>query len=274
MNNNNPLVSIIMPAYNSENYIGEAISSVLAQTYPNWELLVINDGSTDNTERLVKGFKDERIRYFSQENGGVSSARNRGLKAMNGDFFCFLDSDDLLPQNSLKSRVDVLIANADIHFVDGQVSIFDGKKDNSVGHYQPSFHGFPKSELMRLSNRCFFSPTWMIRRIPSTNYKFREGMTHGEDLWFFLEISDQGQYTFTSEEILYYRKHNDSAMANLDGLATGYKELYQLVKSHCKPEAKQKRYLRYRVSRIMFLSFLKAGHPLKALNFLFAFTLS
>ncbi|MBK8309957.1 MAG: glycosyltransferase family 2 protein [Chitinophagaceae bacterium] len=84
-----PLISVIMPAYNVSFYIADSIQSVVDQTYSNWELLIINDGSTDNTAEVVQKFTDPRIRYFEKENGGVSSARNVGLDEMKGDFFAF-----------------------------------------------------------------------------------------------------------------------------------------------------------------------------------------
>ena len=91
-----PLVSVIIPVYNREDYIGEAIESVLNQTYKNFELIIVNDGSTDNTENIVKGYaeKDKRIKYFYQENQGAYSARNKGIEESNGEFISFLDSDD------------------------------------------------------------------------------------------------------------------------------------------------------------------------------------
>ena len=97
----NNLVSIIMPAYNVEKHIASSISSVLNQSYNNWELIIINDGSTDETEQTIKLFKDKRIKYFKKQNGGVSSARNLALIKMQGDYFCFLDADDRLTKNSL-----------------------------------------------------------------------------------------------------------------------------------------------------------------------------
>jgi glycosyltransferase involved in cell wall biosynthesis len=92
-----PLVSIIMPAYNAGRFISEAIQSVLAQTYPHWELLVMNDASTDNTEAEVLKFNDARIRYFSIEKlGSPSKVRNVGLGKASGEYIAFLDADDAL----------------------------------------------------------------------------------------------------------------------------------------------------------------------------------
>ena len=98
-------VSIIMAAYNAEKYIKEAIDSVINQEYQHWELIIINDGSTDGTENIIRSYDDDRIRYHSQTNAGVSSARNIGLRHMEGDYFCFLDADDVYTSYSLSSRM-------------------------------------------------------------------------------------------------------------------------------------------------------------------------
>jgi len=89
-----PTVSIIMPAYNRATMIGAAIKSVLAQTNPRWELIIIDDGSTDPTAKVVKGFGDRRIQYHYQENAGPSAARNHALELAAGEWICYLDSDD------------------------------------------------------------------------------------------------------------------------------------------------------------------------------------
>ena len=92
--NNNPSISIVMPLYNKEKDVGRAIASVLAQTISDFELLVVNDGSTDNGPEIVRSITDERIRIIDQENGGVSVARNRGIAAAQSDLIAFLDADD------------------------------------------------------------------------------------------------------------------------------------------------------------------------------------
>jgi|GEM_PF-653478 len=92
----NPLVSIVMAAYNAAGYIARAIESVLIQNYRNFELIVVDDGSTDRTAEIVRGFKNEPIKYFYKENGGVSSARNYALKKVSGSFVVILDSDDMI----------------------------------------------------------------------------------------------------------------------------------------------------------------------------------
>jgi len=109
---NNPLVSIIIPVYNGEDYMREAIDSALAQTYSNFEVLVINDGSTDRTEEIALSYGD-KIRYFKKENGGVSSALNKGIKEMKGYYFSWLSHDDAYAIDKIQKSMDALDNCAD-----------------------------------------------------------------------------------------------------------------------------------------------------------------
>src|SRR5947207_15233453 len=88
------LVSVIIPSYNRANILGETLDSVLAQSYTEFEAIVVDDGSTDRTPDVVAEYTDPRVRYFYKPNGGLSSARNFGLQLANGEFIAFLDSDD------------------------------------------------------------------------------------------------------------------------------------------------------------------------------------
>lgn len=95
------LFSVIMPVFNAELYLREAIDSVLNQSFKDFELIIINDGSTDNSENIIKSYSDERIRYYKQRNSGPSVARNFGIKKVNAEFILFLDSDDTISKNLL-----------------------------------------------------------------------------------------------------------------------------------------------------------------------------
>ena len=102
------LFSIIIPTYNRANLIGKAIDSVLAQTYHNWELIIIDDGSTDNTRDVVRSYNDNRIKYFYQENRGRSAARNYGIDISKGDYISFLDDDDYYLENFLEEFFHII----------------------------------------------------------------------------------------------------------------------------------------------------------------------
>lgn len=106
--NTNPRVSVIIPSYNRAHLIGRAVQSVLNQTYKDFEIIVVDDASTDNTEKVVKSFSDERIRYaWHKENRGGAAARNTGIKIAQGDYIAFLDSDDIWLPEKLEKQIQV-----------------------------------------------------------------------------------------------------------------------------------------------------------------------
>lgn len=102
-----PLVSIVIPVYNGSNYMREAIDSALAQTYPNIEIIVVNDGSTDNTDEIAKSYGN-RIRYFIKENGGVATALNLAIENMRGEYFSWLSHDDVYLPEKIESQINIL----------------------------------------------------------------------------------------------------------------------------------------------------------------------
>lgn len=104
-------VSVIMPTYNYGHYIGRTLSSVLAQTFRDFEIILVDDGSTDNTQEIVQSFSDPRIRYFYQENQGACVARNFGIYKSRGDYFLFHDADDLIETDHLEEYLQVAVEN-------------------------------------------------------------------------------------------------------------------------------------------------------------------
>ena len=103
-----PTVSVIIPTYNRRTYVQEAIDSVLAQTYPDYEIIVIDDGSTDGTDQVLHARYGDRIRYVWQENQGESAARNRGIALARGEYIALLDSDDLWLPDKLAKQIPFL----------------------------------------------------------------------------------------------------------------------------------------------------------------------
>ena len=114
------MVSIIIPVYNVEKYIVECLESVVNQTYENLEIILVNDGSTDNSKEICLEYaqRDQRIKLYSKENGGLSSARNYGLSKVTGNYVFFLDSDDYLVTDTIENLLNMLInTNADVSSV-------------------------------------------------------------------------------------------------------------------------------------------------------------
>lgn len=112
----NDLVSIIMPSYNTDKFIAASIKSILAQTYKNWELIIVDDCSTDNTDTVVTSFNDDRIKYFkNKKNSGAAISRNRALRKATGRWIAFLDSDDIWHPKKLEKQIAFMKKN-DYHF--------------------------------------------------------------------------------------------------------------------------------------------------------------
>ena len=119
-------VSVVIPAYNCGRLIGQTISSILAQTYSNFELLIIDDGSTDNTRAVIQSFNDERVKYFYQENhGGPSRARNKGIEESTGDYIFIFDSDDLMRNEKIELSVKAMEENPDADILFTRFSLVD-----------------------------------------------------------------------------------------------------------------------------------------------------
>jgi glycosyltransferase involved in cell wall biosynthesis len=128
-----PKVSVIMPTYNQAHFIAEAIQSVLDQTFQDFEIVVVDDGSTDNTKEVVDSFRDPRIRYIHQENRGVAAASNTGLKASIGEYLAGLASDDLWLPRNLELKVKLLDSRPDIGLVCSDIYSFDSDTGATLG---------------------------------------------------------------------------------------------------------------------------------------------
>ena len=127
------LVSIIMPSWNTGRFIAESIESVLAQTYKNWELLIVDDCSTDNTDEVIASFKDTRIKYFKNEkNSGAALTRNRAMREAQGEWIAFLDSDDLWAPNKLEKQLGFMNDNGYVFSYHDFVKIDEESKPLNV----------------------------------------------------------------------------------------------------------------------------------------------
>lgn len=259
-----------MPVYNAEKYLAEAIRSVIQQTYEKWELLIINDGSTDNSKNVIFSFNDSRLKYFEQINLGVGAARNVGLRNMSGDYFCFLDADDQLTIKSLESRLLVFERSNEIAFVDGAVEICDETLSQRIRLRQAKYFGYPFRELVKVNPQVFFGPSWLVKRRKGYHYFFSEDMTHLEDLWFCFVISSHGFLAYTDEIILKYRSVRGSAMSNLIGIANGYTTLTSNVIGNFKHNlsALDRIVWRIRIRKIMSLSYFAHGYYFRGVKYL------
>jgi glycosyltransferase involved in cell wall biosynthesis len=130
-----PMISVVMPAYNHEKYIGPAIESVLNQSYKNFEFIIINDGSSDNTEEIIKTYKDKRIKYFTQENMGAHNAINKGLSSARGEYISIINSDDLYHPDRLAELIKVAeLQNA--YFIFSDVTFINEHSEEIEKEYE------------------------------------------------------------------------------------------------------------------------------------------
>jgi len=181
-----PAVSVILPVYNGEAYLKEAIDSILAQTFTDFELLVINDGSSDGSERIITSYTDQRVKHVKNErNSGLVFSLNRGVKEARGTFIARMDADDIALPERLEKQVAFLQSNeADI--VATRVKLIDAF-GNSLPDWVEDRDHITRDEIRRYlrRNNCIAHPTVMGRTalFRSYPYRFRQHYSEDYDLW-------------------------------------------------------------------------------------------
>uniref|UniRef100_A0A486XVK5 Beta-1,3-glucosyltransferase n=1 Tax=Rheinheimera sp. BAL341 TaxID=1708203 RepID=A0A486XVK5_9GAMM len=195
---NTPLISVVIPLYNKENSVSRALTSVLSQSYKNFELIVIDDGSTDTSAEKAREFDDPRLKIVSQTNRGVSAARNVGVKLATADYVAFLDADDSYSPNFLKHISQLIVRNQQAALFSCRLQFVD--ENNQLFRLKALFGDNFKGELT-----CFFSTFAKDRAIihPSSMAVnkakfldlggFPEGKHVGEDLQLILSLALSGQ---------------------------------------------------------------------------------
>lgn len=260
-----PRVSIVTPAYNSAHHLDALITSIVSQSYSNWQWIIVNDGSTDGTKAILDRISDPRVTVTHQENAGTSSARNRGLDAAQGEYVTFLDADDVLPPDALRIRLDYLERNPEIDIVNGGVRVTQDGTD--LRPYLPSTEkGLLLDRLARLDASVFLGVIYMLRRDKIGDYRFLTGVSHCEDLIFFLTLAhDKGLTYGAVEDVVYeYRVTPGSAMSNLVGIESGYLELLRRAAKMDRLSEDTRKTMRRRITSIMMRSWLRKGKPLRA----------
>jgi len=204
----NPLVSVIIPTFNSAKYVGQAVESALGQTYGNLEIIVVDDGSSDDTrESLEPSLK--HIRYLYQENKGVYAARNKGITSANGKYVAFLDSDDIWYPDKLSAQVDVLEAHPDFPIVHTDTSTIDAEGHlirQSVNRERQSINGMVFEEFFNSNMAVILLSTVMInRKCFKTVGIFDERYPIVQDYGFFLRLSFEYPIYFLDKPLVKYR---------------------------------------------------------------------
>jgi len=200
---NTPLVSFIIPVYNAENSILACLNSVIDQDFSNYEIIIINDGSKDDSNQLIRRFieshKSHTITYFIQENKGASAARNSGIKKAKGEFIAFIDSDDTWHPTKLQRQVDILQHNSSIDLV-----ATNRNNEKFTRFFSTKFSQLtPISLQLFLLKNFLLTPTVIFKReIINTVGYFDEEMTHAEDMHFLMRIAAQYNCYLLNESLV------------------------------------------------------------------------
>lgn len=221
----NELVSIIMPAYNCGKYISEAIQSVIKQTYDNWELIIINDCSTDDTQNIIKDFqnRDNRIRaYKNDKNSGVSETRNKGISEAKGEWVAFLDGDDIWDEKKLDEQIKCAQKNnAGFIFTGAAYIDENGKK------YRGIFNVPEKVSYKKLLKQNVIScSSAMVKRFYFIDFNIKmENDSIHEDFCVWLKILRIADFAYgINEPLLIYRITGKSKSGNkIKSLKMAYK---------------------------------------------------
>lgn len=211
-----PLVSIITPTYNHEKYIAQCIGSVLSQTYTNWEMIIIDDGSTDKTPDIIARYDDERIKYFRQENKGIwrlKDTYNKALKYAKGELVAILEGDDFWPPDKLEKQVPSFEnKNVVLSFGIGGVTDIGGKVNR---YYPPDYENFTSLSSIDIFRKLMFknfivASTVMCRKraLVSIGGFKQESYTPYVDYCTWLELGLVGKYCFVNKVLGFWRRHS------------------------------------------------------------------
>jgi len=206
----NPALSIIIPVYNAGQYLAEAINSVLNQTFRNFELIIINDGSTDNSKTIIQSFTDERIHYFeNKKNSGIVFSRNRGLKEAAGEFIGMVDADDVVCPEKFEKQIAFLKKNSDFGMVGSWVKFIDTYGKRLPGKWK--LNAPPeKIPAIMLFRNYFVQSAVLYKRECLKNFSFTRGFEIGEDYLFWHQILKTCKSWNLPEYLVDYRVHKDS----------------------------------------------------------------
>lgn len=229
----NPLISIIVPCYNQAQFLDECLQSVLDQTYQNWECIIVNDGSTDNSSIIAKKWaeKDSRFIYIHKENGGISSARNKGLEKASGNYIQFLDSDDTISNEKFSKSLSGEILN---DLIVTQFSIYQNNQ-----HY-PGYNKIEESYLTFNTivfgwNLKFTIPIHcaLINSKLLEDFRFDTTLAHNEDWLMWLHImKNEPTVKLIDEPLAQYRKEENktSLSSNYNNILLRRVELLPIIK--------------------------------------------
>lgn len=214
------LVSIITPTYNRRDFIVDAIESVIAQTYSDWELLIVDDGSTDDTKDLITPYlQDPRISYTYQSNHGQAYARQQALKSAKGQYVAFLDSDNLWLPERLEKEIVQLDANPDIDVCYGDLITID-EQGNELSRENMKRYSGDIAPLMIRQNFVSMNTTLIRKEAIERVGGFRSSVARGDDYDLYLRMSAESKFLYIKEYLAKYRVMENQISSNKEARFT------------------------------------------------------
>ncbi len=209
----NPMVTVIMPVYNAAPFLSIAIESILNQTYKNFELLIINDGSTDDSLQIIKSFSDQRIKLINNDvNIGIIKTRNKGISLSSGKYIAMMDADDISLPTRLEKQVNFLEENINVTALATKL-IQINEKGIETGYWPEDFKTTTSTQIKQTLPiiNCIGQPTIMMRANIVKAIGYKNAFAHNEDWGLWLQLISEGYIIAKLNEILLqYRIHSKS----------------------------------------------------------------
>ena len=242
-----PDISIIVPIYNAEKYIAKCVDSLVNQTKKELEFILINDGSTDNTEEIIKTYKDKRIKYYKNKNQGIGKTRNFGISKSTGKYIMFLDSDDYLSKNACQKMYEkILESNSDLVVCDFY-KVYDFGKTEEIklsSFSETSLKGRPS--IINEINLAPWNKIYKRELIIKNKIKFIENLKY-EDAPFVIEaLSKAKKITKINESLNYYVIHGNSETTVRDERCFDILKIVDIIRRN----TKDKKYLKEEVDKL------------------------
>ncbi|MEM9718532.1 MAG: glycosyltransferase family 2 protein [Bacteroidota bacterium] len=229
-----PIVSIIIPAYNAEPFLGETIQSVIHQEFTDWELIIVDDGSTDKTQIIVEKFtSDPRITYLYKKNEGVSLARNSGFTQSKGAYVAFLDADDLWKKDRLEKMLSKFEGDSALGLVHSYVQEIDENSQLLPTVYRGK-EGYILESLL-LGDGCNIpapSSILLKREVVDTVGGFNPELSTSADKEFFFRVASKFKIGMVQEILGLYRIHSNNMHSNIDRMEADNLKAYRLAEKN------------------------------------------
>ncbi|MBF2064474.1 MAG: glycosyltransferase family 2 protein [Calothrix sp. C42_A2020_038] len=247
-----PKVSVIIPAYNAMRYLPQTLDSVLQQTFTDFEVIIVNDGSSDTILEWAPELRDSRVRLITQINQGVSAARNQGVANSTGEYIAFLDADDLWERTYLEKQVDYLDKHSNMGVVYTWTKLIDEFGNPIKRIFASHAEGMIWQELLGNDVISTGSSAMVRRHILEGVGGFDTQLAHAEDLELWLRIAQKYQFGVIKETLVSYRQHPYNVTKNRDKMMQGLSTVYEKAFATAPLDAL---YLRNQAYASLFLGF-------------------